>query len=170
MITIKRLEELIKQGATIYWIYGKSIEKKLLKHKYHKFFIVDNELNEYNAKQGIGIWKHKLSKLFETKEDAEWFLEFGNIVKPCKLDLPKWEDIKKDDKFHYIRHYNVNKSCFFIEIYKFTNTIEIYWHEGVLKTDKSYKNTWSLTKENYIKACRKAKELFLGEKSDVEDN
>ena len=66
MISKERLEELIGQGATIYWICGKDVEKKPLKHKYHKFYVLDNELYEDNEKLGIGIWKHKLSKLFET--------------------------------------------------------------------------------------------------------
>jgi hypothetical protein len=165
MIEKERLEELIEQGATIYWIYGKSIEKKTLKHKYHSFFICDNELNEYNAKQYIGIWKHKLSKLFETQEEAKWFAEFGCIERTERLELPTWEEIQKDKNFHYIRYYHPTKDfSFFMEIYKFANAIRVSWSGSCRKTDPQFDRTWELTKENYTLACRKAKELFLGEK------
>ena len=153
MISKQRLEELIEQGATIYWIYGKSIEKKTLKHKYHSFFICDNELNEYNAKQYIGIWKHKLSKLFETKEEAEWHKEFGCIERTEKLELPTWEEFIDQEEFGFYQKYGR----------KYTAIRVLGTKYLAVETSFERYYTGDLTKENYTLACRKAKELFLGE-------
>lgn len=156
MITKERLQELIEQGAIIYWIYGKNIEKKTLKHKYHRFFICDNELNEYNAKLGIGIWKHKLSKLFETKEEAEWHKEFGNITRTERLCIPLYEDVINDLK---------NRSG----LYTIVDNIDFCFQVFIDSCNPERNQIWTtglhdmrLTKENYTIACRKCKELFLG--------
>lgn len=161
MITKERLEELIEQGATIYWIYGKSIEKKTLKHKYHSFFICDNELNEYNAKQYIGIWKHKLSKLFETREEAEWHRYFGNITRTERLELPTWEeatDLVYSGSFGVQTIIKFDKCKFGYKL-QLDGNVYIFVDKGTYTLFMG-----SLTKENYTLACRKCVELFLGEK------
>ena len=160
MISKERLEELIEQGATIYWIYGKSIEKKTLKHKYHSFFICDNELNEYNAKQYIGIWKHKLSKLFETKEEAEWHKEFGCIERTEKLYLPPFEEVFNDLQGRTGEFVIADPS-------EFSFAIKKSFSDQILLKTMYEKYNWNFTKENYTLACRKAKELFL--KGNVND-
>lgn len=160
MITKERLEELIKQGATIYWLYGKSIEKKVLKHKYHKFFI-DTELNEYNEKLGIGIWKHKLSKLFETKEEAEWHLEFGNITRTETLKLPTWEENKSVDCIFT----TPNRSSYYLKSRVKTGYSIERENPYIIRIGKFGESDnfidFEFTKENYILACRKCKEIFL---------
>lgn len=155
-ITKEKLQELIEQGATIYWICGKNIEKKPLKHKYHKFCVVDNGMiYEDNEKLGIGIWKHKLSKLFETKEEAEWHKEFGCIERTERLELPSWKEFEKDSVVYFIDKQGYNWD-FYITDDK-TSIILINGYEHY---------EFEFTKENYTLACRKAKELFLGEKDE----
>lgn len=155
MISKERLEDLINQGATIYWICGKQIEAKPLKHKYHKFFINDDELCEYNEQLGIGMWQQKLSKLFETKEDAEWDKEFKRIPRTDYLDLPTWEEFIEMEEI-----------CFFQKNHKQTIIRVLGTKYLGVETNFERYFTGDLTKENYTLACRKCKELFLGESNE----
>lgn len=165
MITKERLEELIKQGATIY------------EAKYHDTTPVDLSKREvrcissrYNVvafepKPNERWLNHKyFDKLFETKEEAEWYLEFGNIERVERLNLPTWEEIITNNKYNYygtsyfefgddyrliVKLPNEDDDCEFIGI-DINGNCELYnWEEA--------------TKENYIEACKMAKKLFLGE-------
>ena len=165
MISKERLEELIEQGATIYEVKYNNINPVSLTNKIRCIYY-KNGVIAFEPRPDEKYLHHKYFKnLFETEEEAVWQKEFGCIEMSIKLDLPKWEDIEKDNNFHYIRNYQINKNfSFFIEIYKFANVIKISGNYGILKTDKKFDEMWDLTKESYLLACRKAKELFLGEK------
>ena len=39
--------------------------------------------------------KH-LKDVYENKEEAEWVAEFGNVTRTEKLELPTWEQFKKN--------------------------------------------------------------------------
>ena len=159
MITKERLEELIKQGATIY------------EAKYHNINPVDFSKNKvrfitdkFLTLEPSFFEKYKCHKyfnrLFENKEEAEWELEFGNITRTETLKLPKWEEFENDknvvtiySKKHLIYHllcYN-NLSEYHITI------------EKVDAVDNDIMFEKPLTKENYIEACKLCKKLFLGE-------
>jgi hypothetical protein len=164
MISKERLEELIEQGATIWTneYRGSHFKIKLTKHFVAK---LGDSFDLYGY--GCDYFGIPLNHLFETKEEAEWYKEFDCIERRIRLDLPKWEDIEKDKDFHYIRNFIINNNfSFFIEIYKFTNKISIHWSNGCNKTDQRFNKNWELTKENYTIACRKAKELFLGDSNE----
>lgn len=101
-----------------------------------------------------------LGNLFETKEKAEWELEFGNITRIETLSLPSWEELQ-------------NK----IQSNGFGNKIIANFDSYVFEYKRSLKNSvviginlgsetlyyGDLTKDNYIEACKLAKKLFLGE-------
>lgn len=153
MITKNRLKELIIQNATI---YGNGFGKIEL--------ISDNDISIYeNGNNGYILYVLEPNKkykneifdedLFETKEDAEWHNEFGCIERTERLVLPTWEEIQKYERFDFKDKYNRSYTLHYISGFK---TLAI--------------SGWSTeyyapaTKENYTIACRKAKELFLGEK------
>ena len=105
------------------------------------------------------------SRWFDTKEEAEWQIEFGNITRTETLELPTWEDLQSKTE-HYIR-FNTKRwtKCWL--------AIDMPYKNDVGKilityadTDNNYHIIYDkrLTKENYTRACRKCKELFLGEK------
>lgn len=154
MITKERLKELIKQGATIYQIRDNMIvDYQLCSYNY----LEDNDLIYENVMTNYcRRWIGKLDDLFETEEDAEWELEFGNITRTETLKLPSWKEfellghnadfIGKDNTPYYFR-FNYNKSE--IYIVNMINGKEIYYARP--------------TKENYIEACKLCKKLFLGE-------
>lgn len=132
MITRERLEELIKQGATIYHINGKSIK--------------------LNLKDGniIPVWVCDLNELFETKDKAEWALK-TTAERIERFEPPMWEDIDNFYKYIFISDngkmycsFVVNKEYAFIAIDK--DLCDYYRVEA--------------TKENYIKACEIVRDLF----------
>lgn len=166
MIEKERLEELIKQGATIYGKYrdyslknreGNSSDfwyKRTAEIKDNKFHYTYEDSDYY---EDFDVWL-ELEQLFETKEEAEWHKEFGCIERTERLVLPTWEEFK-NKKIKCVGFTGKETNCFF-ELYENTpnNRLILLDHD----CDFEYFNTVS-TKENYTIACRKAKELFLGE-------
>ena len=148
MITKERLEELIKQGTTIY------------EAKYHNINPVDlsRKIRCINYRYGMIEFEplpkekylhHKyLKNLFETKEEAKWYLDFGNITRTETLSLLSWEEF-----------FNSGKSIVFRDAYGDIQELKQYNRE--IYINKQY--CGFLTKENYIKACEICKKLFLGE-------
>ena len=137
MITKERLEELIGQGATIYYIFEDVV---------------------FNTKEIISITLNDgasfdITTAFETKEEAEWYLEFGNITREEKLSLPSWEEFTTKNYrccFSGKNNKIITLDCFNGE------TLEINENELTIFEKP-------LTKENYIEACRLCKKLFMGE-------
>ena len=159
MITENRLKELIEQGAIIYRVYAdvSVYETKLSKviHDVDNAHLWENLNNRFIPKR-VG---YPLNQLFETKEEAEEYLEFGNIVREERLELPSWEEFLKmslwDDKNNV--EFKTNKG----------NTIQIFktkQSEIIVMRDTETVFNKPLTKENYNEARRLCKKLFLGEK------
>ena len=154
MIEKKRLEELIEQGATIYStdtkLYGLvkwlELENKLEKLEFNK----DGEVKLFIIDNGWWHWFY-LKDLYEDLEEVEWHKEFGCIERTERLELPTWEEIC--DGANYYKQFTKKGSTYGIAL----NIVD----ERIL-LDGCY--NIPLTKENYTLACRKAKELFLGEK------
>ena len=153
MIDKERLEELIEQGATIWGVYdytysydnpNKKVEHINLDMFYHYY----KDIEEFIMCQG------DYCNLFETKEEAEWHREFGRIERTERLVLPTWEEFEEKKFVWFFDSYH--KSCC-LHYLNCNNKLFINNGGEVLEIG-------DFTKENYILACRKAKELFLGEK------
>ena len=154
MITNERIDELLRQKAKI-WGVGKQGNVFCVGLKFRPETLKNKKWleNKYEV----------YSKFFETEEDAKWFAEFGCIERTERLELPTWEEFIK---FGENSHYGFN------EIKRFDNVWFGYCcrpdgSDGSLYIDKDGETmflTSMITKENYTLACRKCKELFLGEK------
>ena len=153
MIDKERLEELIEQGATIWGVYdytysydkpNKKVEHINLDMFYHYY----KDIEEFIMYQG------DYCDLFETKEEAEWHREFGRIERTERLELPTWEEFEEKKFVWFFDSYH--KSCC-LHYLNCNNKIFINNGSEVIEIG-------DFTKENYTIACRKAKELFLGEK------
>ena len=172
MITKERLEELIEQGATI-WFYEDLIGIEIidLKEKGYKYEIgvADADDREHLLKTSISKYGKSIddwwwfSGLFETKEDLDWYIEFGCIERTERLELPTWEEFSEMSSFIFENKDGINlemaiwccdREDLQIKTIKITNFND--WNIRLFEQP--------LTKENYTIACRKAKELFLGEK------
>ena len=154
MITKDRLEELIKQGATIW-------TKDL-----HFLELNKNDcfMNSKNLLQ-FGNFHYTNDYLFETEEDAHWELEM-TATKTETLKLPKFEELAKElDVISFIRYNEEMESLVLYELYTHNNEICVLFRE--LYDDASdclFRQP--LTKENYIKACKLCLKLFKGERDE----
>lgn len=147
-ISKERLEELIEQGATIFVNNGQIVYEITL-GCFKNIDIINNVL--YCGTEII-----PLNNIFETKEEAEWFKEFGCIERVERLKLPTWEEINKNfSKERETSFYEDDSHLFFITPFG-DIVINNYNH---FKVNEIFRKPF--TKENYTIACRKAKELFL---------
>lgn len=158
MITKERLQELIEQEAMIYTI---TINNRLDYFRLKKdWYVMNDELHEYKlSKHAFRHWW--IDNLYENKEDAEWIIEFGCIARTQRLVLPTWEetiDLIYSGSFGVQTIIKFDKCKFGYKL-QLDGNVYIFVDKG---TDTLFMG--SLTKENYTLACRKAKELFLGEK------
>ena len=161
MIEKERLEELIKQGATIWHDDYGEIELNATSCEIaevrsitgvHLQFVLCFEYECNNQKH----WgEFDIQELEENVENAKWHYEM-DCARIERLELPNWEE----------------KNCiiytFYSPIKKGGQQYEFRLFKGgnitIWRTDDMYKVfNESATKENYTIACRKAKELFLGE-------
>ena len=152
MIEKERLEDLIEQMADIYVVMHFGVYTHKLTREY--------KLGDY----GVGVVKYgKVTErwayedLFETKEDAEEYAEFGNITKTERLELPSWEDIPnevylakfigKDKNEYHLLQFNSKQGW-------------ILFNDTKKKiVEKFIKRT----RENYNEARRLCVKLFRGE-------
>lgn len=165
MISEERLKELIKEEKTVYIpddLWG-SISSLNLKED---FTIKDGRVHgswNYLELEGAScLCSVPFKDLYETEGDAHFALEFGNIQKIEKLSLPAWE--KWDGNFWF------DAKGYQYGLIKCINTsTELnFGKECIYIWDclGEHKNIGLNTKENYIKACRICKDLFLNGESD----
>ena len=166
MITKERLEELIEQGEPIY-----STDTKL--YGCVKWLELENQLEilEFNKNGEVKLfiidngWWHwfNLNDLYEDLEDVKWLKEFGCIERTERLELPTWEEFGVIGSFAFY-DYKHNPISMMICL----DPVNVApCNDCIYIADK--KNEYFCkpkTKENYTLACRKAKELFLGEKEE----
>lgn len=159
-ISKERLEELIKQGATIY-------SKNVLPYsliKPYTYAIMDGTLYQViGTKQISSCPIMKLENLYETEEQAKWSLKY-HATRIEELNLPTWEDVNKifmgrEGDFRVIDKYNIE-----LIYWKFKEClIEVrYKKDGETIEQKIFEPA---TEENYIKACDLCIKLFKGEEN-----
>ena len=167
MISKERLKELIEQCAKVWCIcdytYDESKPNKKIEYydlSNEDICISPAEFRDYGLRvfNALGYWNDiRFECLFETKEEAEWYKEFGCIERIEKLELPTWEEFDNRKVVEF------SKDKLLYEFKKCGERIYISYRTYI---DDS---VWEIifekpaTKENYTLACRKAKELFLGE-------
>lgn len=165
MITRQRLGQLIKEEKFIYTtrMGGKKPEKFKL---YKDFYMSQKDtLCCLNKSHEFLVCEVKFKYLFETKEDAEWELEM-TATRTETLKFPNYEDVFKQDRCLdcYTKEFAITKTDTVVGICLFGVDFTNKMVEVGVGADKMF--IGELTKENYIKACRLAKKLFLGENDD----
>lgn len=188
MIEKKRLEELIEQGATIWHDdYGEiKLDKNTCeicdvktftdKHMYWclSFMYVYEGVNHTT--------EVNIADLEEDVETAKWHYEM-DCSKTEKLIFPTWKQIEntieKMKKFGLVHNDKVfariitKDSIYYFKLCKDLDTFTFSLKQTYIGDDlcEQISNKFPTflgiaTKENYTLACRKAKELFLGEKKN----
>jgi len=170
MISKEQLQQLIKQGATIYKLnhLENKIETVLLDKKDYIGIGFSNEdvyVRGNPESKFYGAW-YKLEDLFETEEDARWEIKM-TTTRTETLKMPKWEEMTtENNEYNYYgssdTHYfsfdnyrlivSLEEDCEYIGIDVCGNTELHHWED--------------VTKENYIEACKLCLKLFKGEKEN----
>lgn len=160
MISRERLEELIKQGATIYEVKYGNINPVSLKNKI-RYVNYKYETITFEPRPDEKYLHHKYFKrLFETKEEAEFAKEFKNITQTETLDLPLFDNLPENFDISFVR-FDKEMDCWVIyELYIEFNEICILFRDiNEEASDCIFREP--LTKENYLEACKMVKKLFL---------
>lgn len=163
MISRERLEELIKQGATIYEVKYGNINPVSLKNKI-RYVNYKYETISFEPRPDEKYLHYKYFKrLFETKEEAEFAKEFKNIQHTETLDLPLFDYLPETFDISFSR-FDKEMDCWIIyELYIEFNEILILFRDVTEEaSDCIFREP--LTKENYLEACKMIKKLFLGDK------
>ena len=161
MMTKKRLQELIEQGATIYDIFKGDIY--LVDLTMAKYYDVPKYIEYKNDYYNCNLTR-SIDDLFESEEDARWELEM-TATRTETLKLPNWNELNLNYshcKEFYKSFYNKD-SKYTLEI-NIPDTIALFYYgnnDG--EVECGYIFDRDFTKENYIEACKLAKKLFLGE-------
>lgn len=158
MISKERLEDLINEKAVVYDVFCGDVEfidLTMIK----VFGQTDKTLTfEYYNDTFCQLIMRDNNDLFETREDAEWQLEFGNIKRVETIAFPTWEEFKKQNNiFRFIDKQGYKCK---IDGYcsPYTGGFIDVVQGGTGLTDLN-----EFSKENYVKACRLAKKLFMGD-------
>ena len=168
MISKERLQELIKQEATI-WVenqYCNAYDVELSNYNYiaitddkESLMFLDYSIQEDDPESVLVDY---LENLYETKEDAEFAREFKNITRTETLNLPTWEELNIIDE---IKIYGENGKQYLVQADEYD--ISVYASDGY---DFILYKRLKRTKGNYIKACTIARKLFLGESIEEGEN
>lgn len=160
MINKERLKELIEQGATIYFVYNGNVDEKEGVYK-DDFILNETYVSIYWTTRNHQV---KYENLFETKEEAEWYKEFGSIERTERLELPTWEEAQRNLE---IEIYAPKGKKYLLETKIKVGYSVDKENPYIIRIDRvGYANSqidFEYSKENYIEACRVAKKLFLGE-------
>lgn len=150
MIKKSRLEELIKQGATIYCA-DRDVQFPIPIFLNEEDFVKKEDLSHEKSCVRDNI---PLEDLYETEKQAEWALKYQRIPHIEYLDLLMFEEIEDD----YILEFG--KSRF--EVHKTNNKIFVLTNKNYLDL-YDYVFEEPATEENYTKACNLCVKLFKGE-------
>lgn len=158
MISKERLEELINQKSIVYDVFYGEVELIDLT-MIRVFGRADRTLafEYYNDTFCQTIIRNN-NDVYETQEEAEWQLEFGNIARTETLNLPTWEEFQKQDNIFKF----IDKQGYKCKIGGYYNPA-IGGFIDVVQGGTGLTDLDEYSKENYVKACRLAKKLFLGD-------
>ena len=171
-INKERLKEVISNCGIVYAIEYNKVEMYDLSDEDVTLSPnIDYALRVYNC-LGNSWFDIKEEDLFETKAEAEEYLEFGNVTRMERLELPTWEEmqdkLKKEEfvekYYFYSKHfYKANRDIVNID---YTYSIYIMPNGLIIIDDNEKPKTLfskPLTKENYTLARRLCVKLFRGE-------
>ena len=162
MIDRERLQELINQKAKI-WYYDKEdyeydlmeLDTKNISFSYGENCFIN--FNQETWKTNPQPYKIFEDCLYETQAEAEWVAKM-HTKRTEYFEPPTWEEFEKQGEPYYF----IGKGGIKERIY-------IYNNNGIRKLLSSGCKFWGTpTKENYIKACEYARNLFLGKENENE--
>ena len=146
MITKERLEQLIEQGATVWRSMCGDIHKIRLDKRY--FFCDDNKLCWHTIAKLMPRLFVDFEYLFETKEDAEWYVKYGKVTKTETISFPTYEKIMQDLEGKIGTYTIIDASNVLLEV-----NLGRHYVDQIYLYTKEDKFNWNLSKEGYEQAC-----------------
>ena len=170
-MTKQEVEEKIKNNESVWYISKKyidyeSIEEIKLNENYvietkglYNFLIRNDDLEEPDR------YISELEYIFNSKAQAQHYLDNGNVTRTEKLPYVTWEEFNKNTNGIEFKDSKGNKYRFHLVKVNIDNKIS---HNFITLYDKNGSTTvdieWKATEENFYKAYDVARKLFLGEK------
>ena len=146
------LQKKIENGDTVWGVDYINTVLMLDLRNYEPKIMPDDRMFRLLDKDGVEQF-YPLKWLFDTKEDAEFELEFGNITYTKKLELPTWKQMQENIDWSIDC---ANRKWYLLKS-RGNSIIRIEdWNRNGIYEEP-------LTYENYLEACRICKKLFLGE-------
>lgn len=176
-ISKERLAKLIKTNSIIYYLkFDNEIIQIELKSDFYVLqgTLTDNKLSKYPRKY------YELGNLYETKEEAEEYAEFGNVTKTETLKIPNYKQIEicmDNMKRFGLNHSDrvlariiTKDSIYYLKLCKDLDIFAFQLKQTYIGDDlceqlssKFPKSLGKVTKENYNEARRICVKLFRGE-------
>ena len=159
-ISRERLEELIKEGATIYDKNSYSIDlsktDSFMENIFEFYYMIeDNRLLKIQKQPHIALNQWWIKDLYETRKQAEWYSTY-HVTRTEELNLPMWEEVKNIKNKDVVSFYAKNRRFGVVCIHIFTKYFNVESEDEVFLYTE-------FTEENYIKACDLCVKLFKGE-------
>ena len=167
-MTQERLEELIKQGATIWsntiWYHGKI---HLINSDTDEYRIIEDNFGNVclsHHTKGTddcydGQWA--LEELREDVDCAEWEYK-THAERTERFEPPMWEDIQGWYCFRFISNNDFIEFMVNYDYYEETTRYDCNEIKIFNESQESILFSEPATKENYIKACEIVRDLFKG--------
>lgn len=164
MITAERLEELIKQGVTI-WSSGFNEEIKLDPKNCRVIGILSsNGFNQYlEVKEDEKHCpKYRLENLREDVDRAKWHLK-NDVERTERFEPLLWDDIDTQYEFNFFDRQFIRPGIYSVRHMRFSayngdKDKEVYLYDETNKEYEIYEQ--HATKEDYEKACEIVRNLF----------
>ena len=168
----KTLQKKIESGDTVWGItqYDELIKFDASYLHHPTWFetgepILDKLNMAYTKEDGdIEVFEVEDDNVFATKEDAEFELEFGNITRTEKLELPNFDEIDTGNGDTVICLFNSKDGTeYTLAVDDFGDGDSYDWTISVSDHRKDFWEDFDFTYGGYLEACRLCKKLFLGE-------
>ena len=155
MITAERLEELIKQGGTVY--IGNTTHINLSNRDYVKYDKNDNAYYLVHRDMWFG-----LSVIYETKKERDWVIK-THTERIERFEPLLWDDIDTQYEFNFFDRQFIRPGIYSVRHMRFSayngdKDKEVYLYDETSREYEIYEQ--HATKENYEKACEVVRELF----------
>lgn len=179
MITRERLQELIKENKIIWATYLDSnnnnrVHQIRLSDWKIKFDNLGIELEEdtYNCYSQFAnefarhyVSRYSYEQLIESPEEAEFIQNYQGIERTEFLNLPTYEDLQKA-KEHFVKIDNLYWLIVDMPHNKDNGRIIMLKNDTLGNTYIVFNREF--TRNNYLLACQKAKEIFLGQEKSTD--
>ena len=153
-MTKTELEEAIKNGESVWYLFGEAYELKTSEHT--NKFITRSDDYCYTDKRCVDRCA-PLDMLYKSKEDAEHYLNHQDITRTETLPFLTWEEFKSGEEVIFKGR---NGKGYALVYNKGLDKIDLFDTDGIMW---GIIESWELTEANFYKAYDECVRLFRGE-------